>query len=168
VLDNTDGILERARLGRAGCQNSACKKAQVKIAKNEFRMGTLVPYKDTQSWQWKHWYVVPSMRALLLIPARGCVTPHNLAKLKDLLEGLDIDDDHDMDIIDGWDTLDEEARGLLRQAIKDGHVGDDVWKGVNLLSAACIVADSLPGTRAQPTGHERYQQAYSKEEGCQS
>lgn len=35
-----------------------------------------------------------------------------------------------MELIDGWETLNAESRDRIREALKAGHVGDDVWKGV--------------------------------------
>lgn len=69
---------------------------------------------------------------------RGCVTPLQIANLQSQLEGLDTDDDEDMELIDGWETLTPEMRDLIREAVKVGHVGDDVWKGV------CDPADITP------------------------
>jgi hypothetical protein len=72
------------------------------------------------------------------------VTPRQLETLKEQLEGLDLDNDDDMDAIDGWDDLPAEERELLRQALKDGHVGDDVWKGVSNNVANLGRADQSP------------------------
>lgn len=48
-----------------------------------------------------------------------------------MMSGLNIDDDADMEFIDGWDELDEVSREKLREAIKVGHVPDEDWKGVS-------------------------------------
>ena len=50
-----------------------------------------------------------------------------------MLEGLDIDDDRDMEIIDGWDVVDEESQEKIREALRVGHVADEEWKGVSVL-----------------------------------
>lgn len=52
---DADIVTETAKQGRAGCQNSECKKAAVKIQAGELRFGVLVEIKEHQSWQWKHW-----------------------------------------------------------------------------------------------------------------
>lgn len=45
-----------------------------------------------------------------------------------MVEGLDLD--NDLDVLDGWDELEEESQEKIKQAIRDGHVADDDWKGV--------------------------------------
>lgn len=125
--------IELAKQGRAGCRNTACKKAEIKIGKGEFRAGTFVELPNGNSgWHWKHWFVLStasSTRRLTFL--RGCFTPLQLEKLNGQIEGLDLDDDKDMEVIDGWEDLPQEQRDLLREALKQGHVGDDVWKGVS-------------------------------------
>ncbi|EXJ53455.1 uncharacterized protein A1O5_13323 [Cladophialophora psammophila CBS 110553] len=106
-----------AKTGRAGCQNTACKKAGVKIQKGEFRMGTLVTIHEHTSWMWKHW---------------GCVTPAQIKKLQDQVGPLeDLDDlDADLDrIIDGYDEIDDESREKIKFALEHGHVADEDWNG---------------------------------------
>jgi serine/threonine-protein kinase ATR len=43
---------------RAGCKNAECKKAAIKIMKDEIRFGTFVTIQDHQGWHWKHWFVM--------------------------------------------------------------------------------------------------------------
>ncbi|OAL35042.1 hypothetical protein AYO20_05757 [Fonsecaea nubica] len=108
---------EMAKTGRAGCQNTACKKAGIKIEKGEFRMGTLVTIHEHSSWMWKHW---------------GCVTPAQIKKLQDQVGPLeDLDDlDADLDrIIDGYDEIDDGSREKIKYALMNGHVADEDWKG---------------------------------------
>lgn len=50
--------------------------------------------------------------------------------MQDMLEGLNIDDDKDMEIFDGWEDIDAESQEKLREAIRVGHVADEDWKGV--------------------------------------
>ncbi|KAJ9610689.1 hypothetical protein H2200_005466 [Cladophialophora chaetospira] len=107
---------ELAKQGRAGCQNSACKNAEVKIQKGEFRMGTLVDFQGNPSWRWKHW---------------GCVTPLQIANLQEQvgpLEDLDLDDDLPR-IIDGYEEIDDVSREKIKFALQNGHVPDEDWKG---------------------------------------
>lgn len=46
-----------------------------------------------------------------------------------MVEGLDLD--VDLDVLDGWDEIDETYQEKIRQAIKVGHVGDEDWRGVS-------------------------------------
>ncbi|KAH6674894.1 hypothetical protein B0J14DRAFT_478740, partial [Halenospora varia] len=47
--------LETASSGRAGCQATECKKAGLKIDKDDLRFGVWVDFQDRGSWQWRHW-----------------------------------------------------------------------------------------------------------------
>ncbi|ETN44166.1 uncharacterized protein HMPREF1541_10716 [Cyphellophora europaea CBS 101466] len=105
---------EQAKTARAVCRNTACKKAEIKIQKGELRMGTLVTIKDHTSWHWKHW---------------GCVTPLQIENLQYMLEGLDLEKDDEMEVIDGWEDLTPENQEKLRQAIRVGHIDDSEWRG---------------------------------------
>ena len=58
------------------------------------------------------------------------MTPRQIGTLVSQLEGLDLDDDLDLEIIDGWDEIDMQSQVKIKQALKDGHVADDEWKGV--------------------------------------
>lgn len=40
--------------------------------------------------------------------------------------------DEDFEKIDGWEELSDELRVKVRQALIDGHVADEDWKGVSL------------------------------------
>ncbi|RMZ91700.1 hypothetical protein DV736_g1070, partial [Chaetothyriales sp. CBS 134916] len=100
---------------RAGCQNIACKHEKVKIEKGELRFGNWVEIPNYPAgWKWKHW---------------GCVTPLQITNLQNMLGSIDYDNNKDMDALDGWDELDDESRARIRQALKDGHIPDDDWRG---------------------------------------
>ncbi|RMZ77911.1 hypothetical protein DV738_g4121, partial [Chaetothyriales sp. CBS 135597] len=100
---------------RAGCQNKACKDEGIKIEKGELRFGNWVEIANYPgSWKWKHW---------------GCVTPLQITNLQNMLGSIDYDDDDALDALDGWDELDDESRAKIRQALKDGHIPDEDWKG---------------------------------------
>lgn len=47
-----------------------------------------------------------------------------------MVEGLDLDED--LDVLDGWEDLDEEFQEKIKEAIRVGHVSDDDWKGVSV------------------------------------
>ncbi|RMD43192.1 hypothetical protein DV735_g1900, partial [Chaetothyriales sp. CBS 134920] len=100
---------------RAGCQNKTCKSEGIKIEKGELRFGNWVEIADYPgSWKWKHW---------------GCVTPLQITNLQTMLGSIDYDDDEALDALDGWDELDDESRTKIKQALKDGHIPDEDWKG---------------------------------------
>ena len=50
--------------------------------------------------------------------------------IQDMVEGLDLDTD--LDVLDGWEELDEEAQEKIKNAIRVGHVADEDWRGVSL------------------------------------
>ncbi|KAI1610464.1 hypothetical protein EDD36DRAFT_326768 [Exophiala viscosa] len=107
---------EMAKTGRAGCQNTQCKKDQVKIEKGEFRFGTQVMIKDHLTWMWKHW---------------GCVTPGQIANMQSQIGSLDdLDLDADLPaILDGYEEISIEAQEKVKFALQHGHVADEDWKG---------------------------------------
>ncbi|KAI7346744.1 hypothetical protein KC336_g22802, partial [Hortaea werneckii] len=72
---------------RATCSATQCKKDGVKILKGELRQGVVVMFQDKQSWKYRHW---------------GCVTPEVLHNWHEKAEG-------DMEMIDGYDELPEDA-----------------------------------------------------------
>ncbi|KAL1960937.1 hypothetical protein VTO42DRAFT_5921 [Malbranchea cinnamomea] len=101
--------VEEASTGRAGCKNKECQDKKEKILKGELRLGTWVETEQFQSWAWKHW---------------GCVTPKQIASLK---EGLG--EDGDLSELDGFDELSEENQKKIREAVAQGHVADEDWRG---------------------------------------
>lgn len=99
--------VETAKTGRAGCKGTDCKKNQVKIDKGELRFGVLVTIQENTSWTWRHW---------------GCTTPAQIANLKE-------SSGDDIDMVDGYDELPEDAKDKVRRALEQGHVDDEDWKG---------------------------------------
>ena len=83
-----------------------------------------------------------------LIHIRGCVTPKQIANLKETIE-------NDLDLLDGYEELDSESQDKIRKALADGHVDDSDWKGV---SAAVMHLYGSPlicaGSRAKPSGQD--------------
>ncbi|RMZ76455.1 hypothetical protein DV737_g4812, partial [Chaetothyriales sp. CBS 132003] len=93
----------------------ACKNENIKIEKGELRFGNWVEIPNYPGgWKWKHW---------------GCVTPLQITNLQNMLGSIDYDNDKDMDALDGWDEVDHESRTKIRQALKDGHIPDEDWRG---------------------------------------
>lgn len=67
-----------------------------------------------------------------LITDRGCVTPVVLANvIKNVFEKDKLTGDEDFDLIDGWEELPEKYQDDVREALIQGHVQDDAWKGVS-------------------------------------
>ncbi|KAK4938755.1 hypothetical protein LTR10_020858 [Elasticomyces elasticus] len=115
-MSNAVYRFEMAKTGRAGCQNTQCKKDGVKIEKGEFRFGTQVMIKEHFTWMWKHW---------------GCVTPGQIANIQSQIGPLDdLDLDADLPaILDGYEELSIEAQEKIKFALQNGHVADEDWKG---------------------------------------
>ncbi|OCK86229.1 zf-PARP-domain-containing protein [Lepidopterella palustris CBS 459.81] len=99
--------VEIAKQGRAGCKGTDCKKAGTKINSGEFRFGSLVTVFEHTSWTWKHW---------------GCVTPVQISNWKEATNG-------EVDLVDGYDELPEKYQAKVRQALEQGHVADEDWRG---------------------------------------
>ncbi|PVI06113.1 zf-PARP-domain-containing protein [Periconia macrospinosa] len=129
--------VEQAAQGRAVCKNKECKDAGVKIAKGEFRMGTLVTIHEHQSWTWKHW---------------GCVTPLQISHLQEESGG-------DTDMVDGYDELPPEFQEKVEYALEHGHVADEDWKG----DVACN-RPGAKGFRAKAPKAKKGKKAKNEEE----
>ncbi|KAI9831548.1 MAG: hypothetical protein M1819_004778 [Sarea resinae] len=99
--------VELASSNRAGCKNRECLDAKEKIPKGELRYGSWVDIGEHGSWSWKHW---------------GCVTPVQIAKLIDYIDG-------DLDMIDGYDEIPSELQEKVARAVEQGHVDDADWRG---------------------------------------
>ena len=54
------------------------------------------------------------------------MTPRQIASLKDSLG-----EDEDASEIDGFEELSEENQEKVRQAVAQGHVADEDWRGVS-------------------------------------
>jgi hypothetical protein len=54
---------------------------------------------------------------------RGCVTPQVLHNWQESSQG-------DMELIDGYDAIPEDAQLIVKTALEVGHVDDEVWNGV--------------------------------------
>ena len=85
-------------------------------------MGTLVTIGDHDSWQYKHF---------------GCVTPKQLEHLVESLGGIEVIK-KDLNIIDGYDELDEVSQEKIEEALRDGHVPDKDWRHVSFFSPSLV------------------------------
>ncbi|KAJ5439580.1 uncharacterized protein N7458_010578 [Penicillium daleae] len=100
---------------RAGCKNKECKDESIKITKGEIRVGTWIETDNFQSWSWRHW---------------GCTTPLILSHIvKGVFEEDKLTGDENFELIDGWEDLPEVYQDTVREALIQGHVNDDAWKG---------------------------------------
>ncbi|KAI8930803.1 hypothetical protein NX059_011826 [Plenodomus lindquistii] len=104
--------LEHATNNRAVCNQAACKRGQVKIAKGELRIGTNTLFDNDmeQRWYiaWRHW---------------GCATKHQIAGMKELTGG-------DPSKATGFDGLSTESQEQVRLAFEAGKPVDKEFKGV--------------------------------------
>lgn len=53
--------------------------------------------------------------------------------------------DGDFDSLDGYDEISSENQEKVKQAVNQGHVDDDDWKGVSMLitcRGVCLVTGS--------------------------
>ena len=62
------------------------------------------------------------------MPNRGCVTPRQIQNLKDTI-------DDNLDYLDGYDEITSDMQAKVRQALEDGHVADEEWRGVSIALA---------------------------------
>jgi len=65
--------------------------------------------------------------AIKLTYPRGCVTPKQIANLKETIED-------DLDLLDGYDELDTESQDKVKEALANGHIDDADWTGVSAAS----------------------------------
>jgi hypothetical protein len=63
---------------------------------------------------------------------RGCVTAKQLANIRKFLTDGG-ESDINWDICDGYHELDPEDQEKVRQALENGYVPDEDWKGVSSL-----------------------------------
>ena len=59
---------------------------------------------------------------------RGCITPFQLQNIAAAIDG-------DFDLLDGYDEMPEVEQQMIAKALEDGHVSDDVWRGVGFAIA---------------------------------
>lgn len=106
--------LEEAPSSRAGCQNKECKDAKIKIQKGELRLGSWVDTDRFQGWFWRHW---------------GCVTPKVVSNMNEVVEEESGGGEKDFTLLDGYEELSAEMQEKVRQAVSQGHVADEDWRG---------------------------------------
>lgn len=72
----------------------------------------------------------------MLIVPRGCTTPKVLENIKsawDEMQGGSGEKDYSL--LDGYDALSKEYQLKVRNALEQGHVDNEDWKGVSLTAA---------------------------------
>ncbi|KAL7940250.1 hypothetical protein V8C42DRAFT_338043, partial [Trichoderma barbatum] len=97
--------IEKSKSGHALCQNTVCKKANVKIPKDKLRFGTSVTFGSKKSWTWKHW---------------RCVTGAQIASLRKSCGGDP--EAYDYDAIVGYAELEPAIQGKVRRCLDQGIV----------------------------------------------
>lgn len=58
------------------------------------------------------------------------MTPYQIEQWNDATSG-------DMDLVDGFDELDEETQEKVQRVIEQGHVDDEDWRGVRYYLFPC-------------------------------
>ncbi|EKD14413.1 hypothetical protein MBM_07643 [Drepanopeziza brunnea f. sp. 'multigermtubi' MB_m1] len=123
--------VETASTGRAGCTSTECKAANIKIDKDELRLGW-VSFKDHESWKWRHW---------------GCVTGKVLEGIRTFLADPDAPGTYRWDALDGYDSEGVEKNSLekhpdlqekVRRCITQGFIDAEDFNGdpeMNVLGA---------------------------------
>lgn len=94
------------------------------------------------------------------------MTPLQISNILDQIGGLDgLDLDKDLDILDGYDELEDWAQKKVKDALVNGHVDDEDWKGVSyhLICISRLGKLTNSGSRSEPTRPEGHQQTYSQE-----
>ncbi|RKF81410.1 putative zf-parp type zinc finger protein [Golovinomyces cichoracearum] len=114
--------VEVAPSGRAGCQSTDCKKAAIKIGKNELRLGTWVDIPDRGgSWRWRHW---------------GCVTGKILLNIRQALDQSG-SGEYNWKALDGYEGFEEKSslhhhpdlQAKVRRVITQGFIDPEDFKG---------------------------------------
>lgn len=60
------------------------------------------------------------------------MTPLQISNIIEQIGGLDgLDLDNDLDILDGYEELEDWAQKKVKDALANGHVDDEDWKGVS-------------------------------------
>lgn len=68
-----------------------------------------------------------SLLSLISSAGRGCVTPKQISNLKRDIEG-------DASLLDGYDELPEEFQEKVVNAIEQGHIDDEDWRWVVIIT----------------------------------
>lgn len=55
------------------------------------------------------------------------MTPKQIINLKQAIED-------NVDLLDGYEDLDEDIQEKIKKSLEDGHIPDDEWIGVSLLN----------------------------------
>jgi hypothetical protein len=69
------------------------------------------------------------LETIAYISNRGCVTPP-------VLHNWWESTGQDLELVDGFDTLPEDAQEKVKRALEQGHVDDEDWNGVWIIAYA--------------------------------
>ena len=75
--------------------------------------------------------IIKAKIVIHLLLFRGCVTPKQIVGVKSSIED-------DLDLFDGFDELPGDLQEKVKTALADGHIADDDWTGVLLISSALL------------------------------
>lgn len=64
--------------------------------------------------------------------------------MKNVFEEDKLTGDENFDLIDGWEELAEKYQEQVREALIQGHVQDDVWKGVSHNHPSAFTEPTFP------------------------
>ena len=64
--------------------------------------------------------------------------------MKNVFEKDKLTGDENFDLIDGWEELPEKYQEQVREALIQGHVQDDVWKGVSYNHPSAFTEPTSP------------------------
>lgn len=64
--------------------------------------------------------------------------------MKNVFEKDKMTGDENFDLIDGWEELPEKYQEQVREALIQGHVQDDVWKGVSCNHPSAFTEPTSP------------------------
>ncbi|KAE8454507.1 hypothetical protein EG329_000130 [Mollisiaceae sp. DMI_Dod_QoI] len=113
--------VEMSISNRAICQATECKKAKVKIAKDELRLGTWVEIEERGSWRWRHW---------------GCVTGKMLQNIRAKLEDPSAPGTYKWDYLDGYEGDEKgslerypDMQEKVRRCINQGFIDPEDFNG---------------------------------------
>ncbi|TVY46372.1 PARP-type zinc finger-containing protein [Lachnellula occidentalis] len=113
--------VETASTGRATCVATECKKAGIKIDKDDLRFGVWVEIKGNGSFRWKHW---------------GCVTGAQIQNMRENLEDPESPGTYRWDYLDGYDSGEKNSidrfpdlQEKVRRVITQGFIDPEDFNG---------------------------------------
>lgn len=74
---------------------------------------------------------------------RGCTTPRVIANIDEVVEEGSAKSEKDFTVIDGYEELSPENQEKVREALEQGHVADEDWKGVRVFHVNHVLRRSV-------------------------